>query len=73
MYVTPQKAKQHFRVTDDTLRRWQKQGKIKTKRTQGGHRRYFIPSQQDTSNKQSIIYTRVSSKKQSNVKSLEKI
>ena len=66
MYVTPQKAKQHFQVTDDTLRRWTKQGKIKTKRTQGGHRRYYIPPEPNTKTGESIIYARVSSKKQSN-------
>lgn len=66
MYVTPKEAKQHFQVSDDTLRRWTRQGKIQVQRTKGGHRRYFIFDDQDKTNKQSFIYARVSSKKQSN-------
>jgi predicted site-specific integrase-resolvase len=66
MYVTPSQARQHYQVSDDTLRRWAKHLKIKTNRTKGGHRRYFIPSQTKDTDKQSFLYARISSKKQEN-------
>ena len=61
MYVSSKQAVKHYAVSIDTLRRWDKQGKIKTIRTEGGHRRYLISQH----NKQNIIYARVSSSKQS--------
>lgn len=61
MYVNSKDAAKYYTVSLDTLRRWDKQGKIKTIRTEGGHRRYFIPK----NNEQNIIYARVSSSKQS--------
>ncbi|MBT5423922.1 IS607 family transposase [archaeon] len=62
-YVTQKKAEKYYNVTSKTLHRWDEKGKIKTKRTEGGHRRYFIKEEKDDG-KISIIYTRVSSKKQ---------
>ena len=64
MYVTPKKALQYYSVSKDTLRRWDKKGQIKTIRTDGGHRRYFIPSDKPNPSKKSYIYARVSSSKQ---------
>jgi putative resolvase len=59
-YVSAKEAKEYFQVTDQTLRRWAQSGEIKIKRTQGGHRRYLLPSQESSK----IIYCRVSSSKQ---------
>ena len=64
MYVTPKKALQYYSVSKDTLRRWDKKGQIKTIRTDGGHRRYYIPSDKPNPSKKSYIYARVSSSKQ---------
>lgn len=61
-YVSPKEAKKYYRVTDDTLRRWAKNGQIKFITTNGGHRRYALPEEKE--DKQKIIYARVSSKKQ---------
>ena len=66
MYGTTKEAKEHYNVSSDTLRRWANNEKIKTIRTKGNHRRYFIPQ----NNGNSYIYARVSSSKQS--KDLEK-
>lgn len=65
-YVTPKQAKQIFKVTDKTLRRWEKKGKITSTRTEGGHRRYKIHRGKINKNKRGkqIIYARVSSGKQ---------
>ena len=64
-YVTPLKARQYYQVTNQTLRRWDKNNEISTKTTSGGHRRYYIPNKlQIQSKRKSIIYCRVSSKKQ---------
>jgi predicted site-specific integrase-resolvase len=62
MYADPEKAAKHYNVTQTTLRRWDNNGKIKTIRTKGNHRRYYIPK--DNTNGQKIIYARVSFKKQ---------
>ena len=61
MYVKPAEARKHYKVSNDTLRRWAKNGRIMFKVTEGKHRRYFIP---DPKNSQKIIYARVSSSKQ---------
>lgn len=62
MYVSTKKAKEYYSVSIDTLRRWAEHGKIKTTRTKGNHRRYFIPK--EYTRKRNIIYARVSSSKQ---------
>lgn len=67
MYVTPKKAVEFYGVSDNTLRYWSNEGRIKYITTQGGHRRYLLeqpgqPIQEPT--RQNIIYARVSSKKQ---------
>ena len=61
MYVGPEKAAKYYNVTKTTLRRWDNSGKIKTIRTKGNHRRYYI--QNNNIDGQKIIYARVSSKK----------
>jgi predicted site-specific integrase-resolvase len=63
MYATPQHAREHFNVSEKTLKRWTDTGKIKFINTKGGHRRYLI---EDTTNKteRNFIYARVSSRKQ---------
>lgn len=61
-YVSPAEASKYYNVTDQTLRRWEKAGKILCKTTAGGHRRYAIKSKKDTAVK--FIYARVSSSKQ---------
>ena len=40
--LTPPEAQAHFKVTNQTLIRWSKQGKIEYERTPGNHRRYII-------------------------------
>lgn len=50
-------------VSSDTLRRWDKEGKITSQRTDGGHRRYDVSSLVQTSAKilPTVCYARVSS------------
>ena len=64
MFCNGPQAKAYYGVTSDTLRRWADSGKIESIRTDGGHRRYFIPDPPTDSTKSRIIYTRVSSRKQ---------
>ncbi len=61
-YVSPKIACKIYGVTDQTLRRWAKEGTIEYINTFGGHHRYKI--QVDDVNKRKIIYARVSSSKQ---------
>ena len=63
-YVTPEKARRHFNVSDNTLRKWDQEGKIETIRV-GTHRRYKIEyTNQLGGTKQKICYGRVSSTSQ---------
>ena len=71
MYVSQKEACKFFGVSTSTLRRWDKQNKIKTIRTPSNYRRYDISSVKQTKNKKSIVmskkkmcYCRVSAKKQ---------
>ena len=53
-----------LKVVPNTLRTWERDGKIKCIRTSGGHRRYFFDEDidtQGTKNKKKICYCRVSS------------
>jgi excisionase family DNA binding protein len=60
-------AAKELGVSRDTLRRWEKSGKIKVERTLKGHRRYNLAHllgtspRKATSNKKTIAYARVSS------------
>lgn len=60
-YVDTNNAKKNYGVSKRTLQRWDETGKIKTIRTKGNHRRYFVPNN-EPDNK--FIYARVSSAKQ---------
>jgi predicted site-specific integrase-resolvase/transposase len=64
MYVTSNKAAEHYNVSATTLRSWAETGKIRYKLTEGGHRRYFINDIVEHGGKRKFIYCRVSSKKQ---------
>jgi predicted site-specific integrase-resolvase len=63
-YVSAKKARDYFKVSDITLRRWAKLKKVDFITTKGGHRRYRIITLKQNADK--IIYARVSSKKQVN-------
>lgn len=61
----PKELSKLFDVTDETLRRWEKNGKIKCITTDGGHRRYIYQTKAIEEDKRAnIIYARVSSSKQ---------
>jgi len=62
-YVASKKAQDFYGVSDQTLRRWAHNNKIKFKRTDGGHFRFFIGDSEQRLCKK-IIYCRVSSSKQ---------
>lgn len=68
MYGTTAQAKEYYGVSTDTLRRWANSGKIQFQKTKGGHRRYYIPDDEDSEGNVAgtslIIYARVSSSKQ---------
>ena len=70
MYATPSEASKHYGVSENALRMWANEGRIKYIKTKGGHRRYILqdPEEQRREAKEStgksIIYTRVSSRKQ---------
>ena len=62
-FVTPEKARKYFNVSDNTLRKWDLEGKIETIRV-GKHRRYKIETNITSSKpiiKEKICYARVSS------------
>jgi putative resolvase len=65
-YSTPKQTAEHFGVCLHTLRRWEKDGIIKTIRTPAGQRRYLINSYagRQTTNLRTILYARVSSRGQ---------
>ena len=60
-YVNASEASKYYNVCAETLRKWEIDGKIESKKTDGGHRRYKIPVNPEG---KSLIYARVSSKKQ---------
>lgn len=66
MYVKPKEACKHYNVSEQALRCWARDGKLKYFTTEGGHRRYLINTQQSqpTTETKSVIYARVSSGKQ---------
>jgi excisionase family DNA binding protein len=60
----PNELASKLKVSKETLRLWAEQGKIKTTKTDGGHRRYIYDKIDKKEQKVNFIYTRVSSKKQ---------
>ena len=65
-WVSASKAAKLLGVHPNTLRRWDADGTIKTKRTPGGHRLYLeasLPTAEDAK-RTSVCYVRVSSQKQ---------
>ena len=65
-FVTPQKAREALGVSDESLRNWEKEGKIETIKTKGGHRRYNIGKYlgkkvKKEGDRKKICYSRVSS------------
>lgn len=67
MKINISKAAKELGVSQETLRRWEKLGKIQVERTPKGHRRYDLNKikntsfQKNLSNKLTIAYARVSS------------
>ena len=71
MYASSKRASQHYGVTNTTLRRWAKEGRIATLPTVGGHNRYSLagvtPNDNPAPKVQDrivVAYARVSSTKQ---------
>ena len=62
-YVTPKEAAQHYGVSINTLRRWDKEGKLDSIRTQGNQRRFCI-QREDPQSKPVVCYARVSTHSQ---------
>ena len=67
MKISIAKAAAELGVSRDTLRRWERSGKIVAERTAKGHRRYNLATllgaspRKDHSKKKTIVYARVSS------------
>ncbi len=79
--LTSHQVAKLLNVWPETLRRWEKEGKLKPLRTPGGHRRYkesqikkLLGEDQGTNNtsKKCIIYARVSTTKQANAGNLKR-
>jgi predicted site-specific integrase-resolvase len=62
MYVASKKAREKYKVSEQTLRNWAEDGRIEFETTPGGHRRYKVVEQNDK--RKSYVYARVSSRKQ---------
>lgn len=41
-YVAPRVAARMFGVTSETIKSWEQRGRLHSRRTRGGHRRYAI-------------------------------
>ncbi|MEZ2237802.1 MerR family DNA-binding transcriptional regulator [Microcoleus sp.] len=54
-------------VSVDTIRRWENEGKIKSVRTNGGHRRYRLADFVEQKLGKTLAYARVSSQERSAV------
>ena len=61
----PKQLADKLQVSKETLRLWAEEGKLKTNKTEGGHRRYIYDEKIDSKETRlKFIYARVSSKKQ---------
>jgi putative resolvase len=78
--LTSHQVAKLLNVWPETLRRWEKEGKLKALRTPGGHRRYkesqikkLLGENQGTNNtiKKCVIYARVSTAKQADAGNLQ--
>jgi predicted site-specific integrase-resolvase len=75
----PKQLSDKLQVSKETLRLWAEEGKLKTTKTEGGHRRYIYDEKIDSKESRlKFIYARVSSKKQENdlkrqIESLQKL
>lgn len=49
-------ASEYLNVSKDTLRNWDKSGVLKSHKTNGGHRRYFINELNDFIGKKEVSY-----------------
>lgn len=78
MKYSIKEAAKHLGVTTQTLRDWERKGKIKSERTDGGHRRYDKSELTRLSGKKSVggkltaIYVRVSTPSRKNDLELQK-
>ena len=78
MKVTIGKVAKEVGVTVETLRAWEKAGKIKSERTKGGHRRYEIDeilcyaNRNKSNEKVTAIYARVSTPSRKNDLDMQK-
>jgi excisionase family DNA binding protein len=63
---TPRELSARLGVSKETLRIWHNDGKLRATTTKGGHRRYCLLDSEEfnTSSRRSVIYARVSSRKQ---------
>jgi predicted site-specific integrase-resolvase len=64
MFVKAAKAREHYGVSNSTLRRWAAQERVRIKRTAGGHRVYHVDNSTVQEAKRRVVYCRVSSAKQ---------
>lgn len=64
IYVSPHQAATYYKVSKNTLRLWANSGKLQYETTHGGHHRYYIPTTTSDDERRSIVYARVSSRKQ---------
>ena len=73
-WLSPKKAAEIAGVNEDTIRRWDAEGKIKCIRTEGGHRRcdrdslmkYLYKTDKVIPEKVTLIYARVSTRNRLN-------
>ncbi|NES83387.1 MAG: recombinase family protein [Moorea sp. SIO2B7] len=65
-YVTPKEACSYLGVSISTFRRWDAEGKIRSIRTPGGQRRFWIQEYEQKA-KPTVLYARVSTHSQKDV------
>ena len=63
-WVPIRQAAEFYGVSKSTLRNWDRDNKIKVKRTKAGQRRFFLRNNELVKNRKKICYCRVSSNKQ---------
>lgn len=66
-FLRPQEVADFYKVSPNTLKNWEREGKIRSVKTKGGHRRYLrseIFPDENEGTKRKICYCRVSSPSQ---------